>query len=54
MGLGDCSTFDWHTSFEEIEIGDIMVFDRPSDHNRVIVHRVVEILSGGSKRQFER
>ena len=30
--------------FTEVEIGDIIVFDRPSDHNRVIVHRVASIL----------
>mgnify|MGYP000265305230 CR=1 FL=1 len=38
-----------HEPFEDIEIGDIIVFDRPSDHNRVIVHRVVEILSENPK-----
>ena len=27
--------------FEDLEIGDIIVFDRPSDHDRVIVHRIV-------------
>ncbi len=32
-----------HEPFEDIEIGDIIVFNRPSDHNRVIVHRVVSI-----------
>ena len=26
-----------HEPFEEIDVGDIIVFDRPSDHNRVIV-----------------
>ena len=31
--------------FEEVQVGDIIVFDRPSDHNRVIVHRVESILS---------
>ena len=35
--------------FDEIEIGDIIVFDRPSDHNKVIVHRVVEILGDDPK-----
>ena len=35
--------------FEEIEIGDIIVFDRPSDHNKVIVHRVVAILDDEPK-----
>ena len=33
-----------HVPFEEIEVGDIIVFDRPSDHNRVIVHRVDSIM----------
>ena len=32
-----------HEPFEDIEVGDIIVFNRPSDHNRVIVHRVVAI-----------
>ena len=32
-----------HVAFEEVKIGDIIVFDRPSDHDRVIVHRVVSI-----------
>ena len=32
-----------HIPFSEIQIGDIIVFDRPSDHDRVIVHRVVSI-----------
>ena len=33
-----------HEPFEDISIGDIIVFNRPSDHNRVIVHRVASIL----------
>ncbi|MFB5632799.1 MAG: signal peptidase I [Nitrosopumilus sp.] len=33
-----------HVPFDELEVGDIIVFDRPSDHNRVIVHRVASIL----------
>lgn len=32
-----------HIPFEDIQIGDIIVFDRPSGHDRVIVHRVVSI-----------
>jgi signal peptidase I len=38
-----------HAPFEEIEIGDIIVFNRPSDHNRVIVHRVVSIIDDNPK-----
>ncbi len=33
-----------HEPFEEIKVGDIIVFNRPSDHNRVIVHRVASIV----------
>jgi signal peptidase len=29
--------------FESVIVGDIIVFDRPSDHDRVIVHRVAAI-----------
>ena len=35
--------------FEEIKIGDIIVFDRPKDHDRVIVHRVASILDDDPK-----
>jgi len=38
-----------HEPFEDIEIGDIIVFNRPSDHNRVIVHRVASILDDEPK-----
>ena len=38
-----------HEPFEEIEVGDIIVFNRPSDHNRVIVHRVVSIIQEDPK-----
>ncbi len=38
-----------HEPFEEIEIGDVIVFNRPSDHNRVIVHRVVSITNDDPK-----
>lgn len=32
-----------HIPFEDIQIGDIIVFERPSGHDRVIVHRVASI-----------
>ncbi|MBA4717788.1 MAG: signal peptidase I [Nitrosopumilus sp.] len=38
-----------HEPFEDIETGDIIVFNRPSDHNRVIVHRVVAITNDDPK-----
>jgi len=30
--------------FEDVRIGDIIVFDRPKDHDKVIVHRVVAVV----------
>ena len=41
----DIIVIQGHQPFEEVKVGDIIVFDRPSDHNRVIVHRVESILS---------
>jgi len=39
--FNDCQA----TQFESVKVGDIIVFDRPSDHDRVIVHRIVAIIS---------
>ena len=38
-----------HDPFEDVEIDDIIVFNRPSDHDRVIVHRVASILDDEPK-----
>lgn len=38
-----------HEPFEDIKVGDIIVFNRPSDHNRVIVHRVASIIDDDPK-----
>ena len=35
--------------FEDVKIGDIIVFDRPKDHDRVIVHRVVAFVDDDPK-----
>ncbi|MFN3654637.1 MAG: signal peptidase I [Candidatus Nitrosotenuis sp.] len=40
----DVLVVDGKVPFEDIQIGDIIVFNRPSGHDRVIVHRVVAIL----------
>ena len=45
----DIIVIQGHDPFEEVEIGDIIVFDRPKDHNRVIVHRVVSITNEDPK-----
>jgi signal peptidase len=38
-----------HEPFEDIKVGDIIVFNRPSDHNKVIVHRVASIIDYNPK-----
>ncbi len=38
-----------HEPFEDIEKEDIIVFNRPSDHDRVIVHRVVSVIDDEPK-----
>ena len=45
----DIIVIQGHEPFEEVQVGDIIVFDRPSDHNRVIVHRVQSILEEDPK-----
>jgi len=45
----DVIVIQGHIPFDGIKIGDIIVFDRPSDHNRVIVHRVVSIIDDNPK-----
>lgn len=40
----DVLIVDGKIPFEEIDVGDIIVFNRPSGHDRVIVHRVAAII----------
>jgi len=40
----DVLIINGRATFEEIKVGDIIVFDRPSGHDRVIVHRVASII----------
>ena len=49
LQVNDVLIVQGHEPFEEIQVGDIIVFDRPSDHNRVIVHRVYSIMSDDPK-----
>ena len=35
--------------FEDIRLGDVIVFNRPSDHDRVIVHRVISVTDDDPK-----
>lgn len=38
-----------HVSFDDIKVGDIIVFNRPSGHDKVIVHRVASIINDEPK-----
>jgi len=38
-----------HVSFDDIKVGDIIVFNRPTTHDRVIVHRVASIIDDNPK-----
>ncbi len=40
----DVLVIDGKIPFDEVEVGDIIVFNRPSGHDRVIVHRVAAII----------
>jgi len=41
LSMHDIIVISGHALFEDVRIGDIIVFDRPIDHDKVIVHRVV-------------
>lgn len=43
LEMYDILVVSGNSPFGEVDIGDIIVFNRPSDHDRVIVHRVVSV-----------
>ena len=43
LEMYDILVVSGNAPFGEVDIGDIIVFNRPSDHDRVIVHRVVSV-----------
>ena len=49
LQVNDIITVERNYLFEEVQIGDIIVFNKPSDPNKVIVHRVVEITNNDPK-----
>ena len=49
LKMFDIIVITGHTSFEDVKIRDIIVFDRPKDHDKVIVHRVVAIVDDDPK-----
>jgi len=44
LNVFDVIVVQGNVPFDHIKVGDIIVFNRPSGHDRVIVHRVAEIL----------
>ena len=49
LAMYDIIVISGHVLFEDVKIGDIIVFDRPKDHDRVIVHRVVAVVDDDPK-----
>ena len=47
--MHDIIIINGHIPFEDIRVGDIIVFDRPKDAEKVIVHRVVAVFSEDPK-----
>jgi len=44
LAMHDIIVISGHAPFEDVRIGDIIVFDRPKDHDKVTVHRVVAVV----------
>jgi len=49
LAMHDIIVISGHALFEDVRIGDIIVFDRPKDHDKVIVHRVVAVVDDNPK-----
>ncbi len=45
LNVFDVIVVQGNVPFDQLKIGDIIVFNRPDGHDRVIVHRVAEFLS---------
>ena len=49
LAMYDIIVITGHAPFEGVKVGDIFVFDRPKDHDKVIVHRVVAVIDDDPK-----
>jgi len=49
LAMYDIIVISGHTLFVDVKIGNIIVFDRPKDHDRVIVLRVVAVVDDDPK-----
>ena len=45
LNIFDVIIVQGHVNFDQLKVGDIIVFNRPNGHDKVIVHRVAEILN---------
>ena len=45
LEIFDVIVVQGHVDFDQLKVGDIIVFNRPDGHDKVIVHRVAEILN---------
>ncbi|MGB9124834.1 MAG: signal peptidase I [Nitrosotalea sp.] len=45
LNIFDVIVVQGHVSFDQLKVGDIIVFNRPMIHDKVIVHRVAEVLN---------
>ena len=44
LAMHDIIVISGHALFEDVKIGDIIVFDKPQGKDKVIVHRVVAVV----------
>ena len=49
LAMYDIIVISGYVAFDDVKVGDIIVFDRPKDHDRVIVHRVVAVVDDDPK-----
>jgi len=49
LAMHDIIVISGHMPFEDVKIGNFIVFDRPKDHDKVIVHRVVAVVDDNPK-----
>ena len=49
LAMYDIIVITGHVPFEDVTVADIIVFDRPKDHDKVIVHRVVAVVDDDPK-----
>jgi len=49
LQVHDLIVINANRAFAEVQTGDVIVYERPSDHDRIIVHRVVSIINDEPK-----